>query len=241
MRARLRRAADAVPRLADTRRRRSLAAAIAVICLGLASLSAWVSGRTGAYATGGGPGLTRAELPTTTTLPPPPPPPPTTTVPPPPADNPVPVVKAAAKPASIPKDPYAVEPVRQIGSMEIPKLGVVTPIFEGATLNNIDHGPSHWPGTAMPGQPGNTVFAGHRVTHTHPFRDIDQLVPGDVVTFTVDGVRSTYQVTGHEIVTPKDTWIADQTAAATGTLYACHPPHSATYRYVVRLALVPSG
>ena len=39
------------------------------------------------------------------------------------------------------------------------------------------------------------------------------------------------------MVSPDDTWIADQTPEPTGTLYACHPPGSAAYRYVVKLAL----
>jgi sortase A len=131
--------------------------------------------------------------------------------------------------------------VVQIGTIEIPKIGLVHPIFEGNTLTQIDHGPSHWPGTAMPGQRGNAVFAGHRVTHTHPFRNIDQLQPGDLVYFTVGGVRWTYRVTGHQVVTPKDTWIVAQTPDATATLFGCHPPGSARYRYVVRLELVPSA
>ena len=129
-------------------------------------------------------------------------------------------------------------PVVQIGTIEIPKIGLVHPIFEGNTLTQIDHGPSHWPGTAMPGQRGNAVFAGHRVTHTHPFRHIDQLQPGDLVYFTVAGVRWTYRVSGHQVVTPKDTWIVAQTPDATATLFGCHPPGSARYRYVVRLELL---
>lgn len=132
-------------------------------------------------------------------------------------------------------------PVVQIGMIEIPKIGLVHPIFEGNTLTQIDHGPSHWPGTAMPGQRGNAVFAGHRVTHTHPFRNIDRLQPDDLVYFTVGGARWTYRVTAHQVVTPKDTWIVDQTANATATLFGCHPPGSARYRYVVRLELVPSA
>ena len=121
------------------------------------------------------------------------------------------------------------------------RLSVVSPIFHGITLRNIDHGPSHWPGTAMPGENGNAVFAGHRVTHTHPFLRINELVEGDQVIFTVDGVRSVYQVTGHEIVTPDNMGITKQTATPTATLFACHPPHSASYRYVVHLALVSIG
>ncbi len=142
------------------------------------------------------------------------------------------------QPVIIPEDAYYPEPVREIGSMEIPALGMSSPVYDGVTLNNIDLGPSHWTGTAEPGQPGNTVFAGHRITNSRPFRDLDDLVEGDEVIFTVGGTRSVYRVTGNLVVTPADTWIADQTREPTGTLYACHPPGSVAYRYVVKLALV---
>ena len=130
------------------------------------------------------------------------------------------------------------EPVREIGTIEIPKIGLTHRIFHGITMRNIDLGPSHWPGTALPGESGNAVFAGHRVTKTHPFRNIDKLVEGDLVHFTVEGVRSTYAVTGHKVVTPKALEIVNQTPAPTATLFACHPPGSARYRYVVTLGLV---
>lgn len=142
------------------------------------------------------------------------------------------------QPAFIPADSYAPEPIVHIGTIEIPKLGLAHTVYQGVTLRNIDLGPAHWPGTALPGQVGNTVFAGHRVTHDRPFRNLDQLAAGDEVIFTVNGARSVYHVTGNLIVDPKDTWIADQTPTATGTLYACHPPGSAAHRFVVRLALV---
>ena len=67
-----------------------------------------------------------------------------------------------------------------IGRIEIPKIGVSQPMFEGVGLDVLANGPGHWPGTAMPGDTGNAVVAGHRVTHTHPFLDIDQLNPGDL-------------------------------------------------------------
>ncbi len=141
------------------------------------------------------------------------------------------------RPVIIPEDSYAPEPVREIGTMEIPALGMTSTIYDGVTLHNIDLGPSHWTGTAEPGQPGNTVFAGHRITNSRPFRDLDALVEGDEVIFTVGETRSVYRVTGNLVVTPSDTWIADQTPEPTGTLYACHPPGSAAYRFVVKLAL----
>jgi sortase A len=165
---------------------------------------------------------------------------PTTTSAPPPTTAPAPAPSATPVPRRPHPDGRYRDngPVVQIGTIEIPKIGLVHPVFEGNTLTQIDHGPSHWPGTALPGQAGNAVFAGHRVTHTRPFRNIDQLVPGDLVHFVVGGVRTTYRVTESFVVTPKDTWIINQTPTPTATLFACHPPGSARYRYVVRLALV---
>lgn len=157
--------------------------------------------------------------------------PPALAPPPPPATVPLPT------PVRPPDDPYAPEPQAVIGTIEIPRLGLVSALNEGVTLNSIDRGPSHWPGTAMPGNPGNVVVAGHRVTNGGPFRDIDQLEVGDPVIFTVDGRRTTYRVTGDEIVTPDAMRIVDQTQESTGTLFACHPPGSAAYRYVVKMAL----
>ena len=154
--------------------------------------------------------------------------------------SPAPTAAAVPGPIDIPEDPYAPEPVVAIGTIQIPKLGLNHTLYNGVTLTVIDHGPSHWPGTALPGQPGNVVVAGHRVTHDHPFLDIDRLAPGDDVIFLVAGTRSVYRVTGTLIVRPADTWIVNPTPTATATLYACHPKYSKAQRYVVRLALVSS-
>ena len=154
----------------------------------------------------------------------------------PPAPAPAPPVSLPT-PVRPPKDPYAAEPAVVIGTIEIPRLGLAVPLNQGISLHSIDRGPSHWPGTALPGDPGNVVIAGHRATHTAPFRNIDQLQAGDAVIFTVGGERSTYRVTGHEVVTPDAMRIVQQTPEPTATLFACHPPGSAKYRYVVTLAL----
>ena len=204
---------------------------ILVLCIGLlvsSSGAIWVHETEQVQATEDDPTLLAQPEPTTTTVP--------TTVPTTVATAP-PATAPPNKPARVPSNPYAREPLVQIGSIEIPKIGLNHAIFRGISLRTIDHGPSHWPGTANPGQVGNAVFAGHRVTHSHPFRHIDQLAPGDEVIFNVDGGRHTYLVTGSEVVTPKALHIVDQTPTATATLFACHPPGSARFRYVVRLAL----
>ena len=82
-------------------------------------------------------------------------------------------------------------------------------MYEGVTLGTLNSGPGHWPGSADPGQIGNVVVAGHRVSHHADFLDIDQLAPGDQVILSNIGGRYTYVVTGTEIVTP------DQSASST--------------------------
>jgi sortase A len=140
---------------------------------------------------------------------------------------------ALPQPIPPPADPYAPVPVNQVGEVSIPKIGLNTPYYEGVWLTVIDVGPGHWPGTANAGGYGNMVLAGHRVTHTHPFRYIDQLVPGDDIIVRDATGTYTYKVTSSQVVTPDQLWIVDQTPGRTITLFACHPPGSATYRYVV--------
>ena len=141
-------------------------------------------------------------------------------------------------PLEISLDPNATEPEVKLGSIAIPKLGLDATLYDGVLLTTLSKGPGHWPGTAMPGQLGNVVIAGHRVTHSRPFRHLDELVVGDPVIFTLtDGSSFTYEVVGSEVVTPDSTWIVDQTRAYTATLFACHPPGSAQERFVVHLKL----
>jgi len=102
----------------------------------------------------------------------------------------------------------------------------------------IDRGPSHWPGTALPGERGNTVFPGHRTTHSRPFYDIDRLTPGDHLMFTVASGTYVYEVRESFVVDDRDTWIVEPTPDHTFTIFACHPKGSARQRYVVKGVLV---
>jgi len=138
-------------------------------------------------------------------------------------------------------DKHPMEAHPAFGMIVIPKINLVHPIFEGIDETAIHWGPGHWPGSATPGKLGNAVFAGHRVTHTRPFLDIDLLVPGDEIIFHLATGTFTYQITDHVIVYPQDVWIANPTPDATVTIFGCHPKHSAKQRYVVRGKLISSG
>ena len=80
--------------------------------------------------------------------------------------------------------------------LRIPALGVVFPVAQGvdkyAVLNHGYIG--HYPGTAMPGQPGNFAVAGHRNTHGEPFRHLDRLRVGDTVEVEVADWTYTYRI-----------------------------------------------
>ena len=141
-------------------------------------------------------------------------------------------------PIPAPLDPESPEPVIEIGRIEIPRLALDRTMYEGIRLTTLDYGPGHWPGTAMPGNQGNVVVAGHRVSHNQDFRYLDQLVPGDQVFFTVGDQRFTYAVDQITIEDDSAVWIVDQTPAHTATLFACHPPGSVEQRIVAHLSLV---
>lgn len=151
--------------------------------------------------------------------------------------QPVPVLPVPEDP---PADPHAPTPYVVHGTVSLPTIGVTQPLHEGVTLTAINHGPSHWPGTAMPGQMGNVVVAGHRTTYTKPFYDLDLLQPGDPLVFTMnDGTTWTYELTGLDIVGPEEMSIVSQSSLYTATLFACHPKGSAAQRIVARFTLVP--
>jgi sortase A len=150
-----------------------------------------------------------------------------------------PPLEQETEPIAPPSDSYASEPIIEVGSIAIPKIGVDMTMYEGIRMTTLDYGPGHWPGTAMPGQIGNVVVGGHRTSKHKVFRNVDQLVAGDEIVFTdPDGTRHVYAVREVTIVEPTAVWIVDPTETPTATLFACHPPGSTRQRIVVFADLV---
>jgi sortase A len=160
----------------------------------------------------------------------------------PPATSPPSTVATTAPPLPTPVAPPLEDGTREetheVGTIEIPRTGLRAPIYEGIRLSTLDRGPGHWPGSAMPGEAGNVVVAGHRTSHNAEFRHLDELVNGDEVIMHTPAGAFVYRVTSTEIVPPDALWIVDQTPARTATLFACHPPGSVRERIVVRMELV---
>jgi LPXTG-site transpeptidase (sortase) family protein len=134
-----------------------------------------------------------------------------------------------------------------LGIMEIPTIGLRTPFFDGVVDEAVELGPGHWPGTPWPGQAGNSVFAGHRTTYTHPFGDLDLLENGERVRVKPrNGEPTTYRVFRTTIATeaeyagvvlkqPKNE------RARIITLFACTPKGSRSHRIIVQARATPVG
>lgn len=151
-------------------------------------------------------------------------------------------------PAIAPIDLPAPELGDPVGRIEIPAIGVDFISLQGVDLKWLKEGPGHFPQTPLPGQPGNVALAGHRTTYAAPFNRLDELQPGDAVTFETLQGTFTYRVDAHEtqpgeppsghfIVKPSQVEILDQDGTNRVTLVACNPKYSAKERIVVTATL----
>jgi sortase A len=116
----------------------------------------------------------------------------------------------------------------------IPKIGMTdAAIVEGTDEHQLQQGPGHYPGTSLPGQPGNAAIAGHRTTYGAPFYNLNTLQTGDTISIETAQGFFQYQVVGSRIVAPNDTSVLNQTAEPQLTLTTCNPRYSAAQRLVV--------
>jgi sortase A len=94
------------------------------------------------------------------------------------------------------------------GVVYIPRLGpdYSRPLVQGTSIPVLDTlGLGHYNNTAMPGEVGNFVVAGHRQTHGAVLDHIDTLVPGDKIYVQTRQGYYTYVFRNEEIVLPTQT------------------------------------
>lgn len=125
-----------------------------------------------------------------------------------------------------------------VGIIDIPKIGADYVVVEGTTEADLERGPGHYVGTALPGNPGNAAIAGHRTTYLHPFYNLNEMAPGDPIYVTTTQGRFQYDVVDTLVVAPTDVAVLKPTATPTLTLTTCNPRYSAATRMVVQAALV---
>jgi sortase A len=124
-----------------------------------------------------------------------------------------------------------------VAVIRIPKIGVEKAVVEGVGVPDLQKGPGHYPGTPLPGQPGNAAIAGHRTTYGAPFYNLDQLEKGDEIDVTT--LQGTYRflVDTSEVVRPDQTEVIDPTLDSRLTLTTCNPRFSSRERLVVTAIL----
>jgi len=127
---------------------------------------------------------------------------------------------------------------QSIGRITIETARVDWVVVEGTSLANLTNGAGHVTWTPLPGQPGNAVVSGHRTTYGAPFRHLDQVQLGDLITFTTAIGTHVYQVVETRVVNPTETWVMDQWRGAWLTLTTCDPPMSSAKRLVVTARLI---
>ncbi len=125
-----------------------------------------------------------------------------------------------------------------IGRIVIPKANVDKYIVEGVGVEDLKKAPGHYPGTPMPGEPGNAAIAGHRTTYGAPFYDLSELVVGDPITVFTGLGEFHYEVIESLVVTPEAIEVLDQTPDNRLTLTTCHPRYSAAERLIISAKLV---
>jgi LPXTG-site transpeptidase (sortase) family protein len=100
-----------------------------------------------------------------------------------------------------------------------PKIGLDAIVLEGVGDDELNGGPGHFPGSAMPGDPGNAVISAHRDRH---FNHLDELQVGDTVVTETDTRRTTWVVTNRHVI-DKNAPALFRTSDATLTLTTCWP------------------
>jgi len=108
-------------------------------------------------------------------------------------------------------------------------------VLAGGSGRTLAFGPGHLSASAMPGEVGNTVIAGHRDTH---FRFLEHLRAGELLNVESNkGVRHLYQVVATEIVDSRKGSLLLDTDTAILSLVTCYPFHTretgGPLRYVV--------
>ena len=114
-------------------------------------------------------------------------------------------------------------------------------IVQGVAEADLEKGPGHYPGTALPGQIGNFVVSGHRTTYGAPFNQLGELHRGDPIVVETAAAYYTYRVTSSQVVLPTDLAVIApvpghpgvRPARAEITLTTCDPEFSASHRLVV--------
>ena len=121
--------------------------------------------------------------------------------------------------------------------LEINKVGIRVPVFDGTDDLTLNRGVGRIIGTAKLGNPGNIGIAGHRDGF---FRGLKDISVGDEVDLVMTKEKATYAVDEIEIVSPADVHVLQPRSVPSLTLVTCYPFYfvgDAPSRFIVHASL----
>jgi len=127
-----------------------------------------------------------------------------------------------------------------IGELEIARLGLNVVISQGDSPGVLRRAIGHLSGTALPGESGNVVLAGHRDTFFRPLRFVRS---GDTLAIKTLQGDFQYEVESVAVVPPSDVSVMQQSSVRTLTLITCFPFYyvgPAPKRFIVRARQIAS-
>ena len=125
-----------------------------------------------------------------------------------------------------------------VARLSIPRLGVEAVVLEGVDPGVLRKAVGHFPASALPGEPGNAAFAGHRDTF---FRALEEIRPGDQISISPADGEHLYEVTETLVVEPTAVEVLVDRGLPEATLVTCYPFRfvgPAPQRFIVRARLV---
>jgi len=85
-------------------------------------------------------------------------------------------------------------PGQALATISIPAIDLFEVVVQDTTPDLLKGGPGHLLGTSLPGQRGNVILLGRRVTDGGPFGDLDALTKGDRITAVTPSGAFVYAV-----------------------------------------------
>jgi sortase A len=107
-----------------------------------------------------------------------------------------------------------------IGEIQVPRLGMSAIVVQGDSPVSLRRAVGHLPKSALPGERGNVVLAGHRDTFFRPLREIQV---GDQIRFKTRARSFEYVVEFIEVVAPGDIQVLQPSTGHDLTFITCFP------------------
>lgn len=130
-----------------------------------------------------------------------------------------------------------------MGSVEIPKIGIVLPIFHTTKEEYLQMAAGHLEGSSLPvgGEDTHTVISAHRgLPSAALFTDLDKMEEGDHFLFHILNETLCYEIDQITVVEPEETEVlAVESGEDLATLMTCTPYGVNSHRLMVRGHRIP--